>query len=149
MMAEQVKIDWKSFLASADLIESNLRFMGSMPKSLEFKSVLAIGRGGFILGSILSHKLELPLAAIITTRYSVDHKAGEIKVSPIIGSLEFPVLIVDDIVDDGTTLKSVIKAISAEGRYMAVSTVTKITLPNLFAPISVDKGSWVVFPWEK
>ena len=124
--------------------------------------VVGILRGGMIPAIMLSHKLNVP---IIPLQWSLrDHKAQDLfAMNDIIHLLinRKNVLIVDDIVDSGATLKSIqAKIENAEHvketvftglKYAALLTNNEhIGLVDYTAGTINRKNDkrWVVFPWE-
>lgn len=77
--------------------------------------VVAPARGGLLFGVIASHKLNVPL---MTLHYSSKEGAGDDKnhsnVLPDLGSAK-TVLLVDDIIDSGKTMKEIVEAYASQG----------------------------------
>ena len=97
-------------------------------QQLDCEFILGIPRGGLVLATMLSYRLDLPL-----------HIAGE----PISDS---KVLVVDDIADTGKTLERVLKNLSHSivltMHYHQQSTIEP------YAWLYEKKDKWVVYPWE-
>ncbi len=97
-------------------------------EQLDCELILGIPRGGLVLATMLSYRLDLPL-----------HIAGE----PISDS---KVLVVDDIADTGKTLERVLKtlphSIVFTMHYHQQSTIEP------YAWLYEKKDKWVVYPWE-
>ena len=108
------------FMAGVYKITNKLK-----PNLHKYKDILAIPRGGYILGVILSHRLNLPM----TTRLKVG-----------------TTLVVDDICDTGDTL--------AEYKYndkvvlMAKDKGIKNT-ENLIYAFNIGDTVWVKYWWEE
>ena len=98
-------------------------------EQLDCELILGIPRGGLVLATMLSYRLDLPL-----------HIAGE----PISDS---KVLVVDDIADTGKTLERVLKtlphSIVFTMHYHQQSTIEP------YAWLYEKKDKWVVYPWEE
>lgn len=81
--------------------------------------VLCIMMGGLHATAELTKRLDFPLQIdyLQATRYGLDTHGGELiwKVSPEIDLSGRHVLIVDDILDEGATLQTVLNAIHAQG----------------------------------
>jgi len=97
-------------------------------EQLDCELILGIPRGGLVLATMLSYRLDLPL-----------HIAGE----PISDS---KILVVDDIADTGKTLKTVLKNLSHSivltMHYHQQSTIEP------YAWLYEKKDEWIVYPWE-
>ena len=97
-------------------------------EQLDCELILGIPRGGLVLATMLSYRLDLPL-----------HIAGE----PISDS---KILVVDDIADTGKTLKTVLKNLSHSivltMHYHQQSTIEP------YAWLYEKKDKWIVYPWE-
>ena len=100
----------------------------------EFDAIVAISRGGNIIGTILSHRTRLPLEVI-----KKDH----------VLSFRGKVLIVDDIADTGSTLLHVISNLKSGTSYKTATLHAQPHSkhkPNYF--VSTVRN-WVVYPYEK
>jgi len=153
---EKVRITWEQCFGAVSVIETQIRAMSNNAP----QSILAIGRGGFILGTMLSHKLDLPLAAVLTKGYDKNDKAlPKVEVSNIIGDLVSSVLICDDVFDSGKTFKAVLQndlrlsdpttivaviATKQSGKYVK----DFLKIEHFIAPIKVKPEKWCMFPWE-
>jgi len=78
-----------------------------------FDQILCLARGGLRVGDVFSRVFKLPLAILATSSYR-EHAGliqGELDIAPFItmtqGTLSGRVLLVDDLVDSGDTLKGV------------------------------------------
>ena len=112
---------WNTFIEDTDFLANNLASL-----KFNFKNIYGIPRGGLILATILSHKLELPLI-LSSSKISAE------------------TLVVDDISDSGKTLEKIIK-----NKHVIVATLwttenTKVT-PYVWCRIKTTK--WIIFPWE-
>jgi hypoxanthine phosphoribosyltransferase len=149
---KSLKISWNQFFSSVKMLESQIKFMNTMQPGTKFNSILAIGRGGLILGTILSHRLNLPLNVVMIERYTKENKPGNnIKVSKTSGPISYPVLVVDDIIDDGTTINEVIKLLDPNKPYSIAVLVNKSPGigSSVLTTITGLKDVWVEFPWEE
>ena len=104
-----------------------LELINKIPKN-KYKNILAIPRGGMMIGIYLSHYLDIPM---IVNKKDINSK---------------DTLIVDDLVDTGSTLKEYsekkfdIAVIYYKPRSIVVPTYFVEQVPNNF---------WIVFNWEK
>ncbi len=119
---------------------------------VQFDHIIALVRGGSLIGTILSHALGTPLT---NTQYSSVHGKGEADCS-ILNNLPRiygeRLLIVDDICDSGYSLREVVAEYESRGHDVTTYTVyyrntpESVHLPNY--SIELLDNSWVVFPWE-
>lgn len=129
-----------------DNVEDSVDFIAKYVSSdLDF--IVAIARGGLVPGTMLSHRLGLPLKIINIQRYDGD------------GVLDIPThirylmetkksLVVDDINDTGQTLKIVRDSI--KNPEMEIVTLFKKHGTIMWdIPAVAITNSWIVFPWEQ
>lgn len=130
----------------------------------EFKPdhIVAISRGGNVLGTIISYKLEIPLTVY-------DPKRQKLADFKYIDWLNDTVLFVDDINDSGNTIEQFkIAVITTRKGYYGDSWTTIFSLDNIrfltlfnnlsskstvhYSMIEIDKAKipdiWINFPWE-
>jgi len=118
----------------------------------KFDAVIAISRGGLLLGRILSGVLNLPMA-VISAKYSDDKKEYLIddKVS-FLYKLQGDVLLVDDLLEDVSLwiLKSIkknhpsVKEISLAGIFYKTSNDFK---PDFYIN-NIQSNMWILFPYQ-
>lgn len=118
----------------------------------EYQCLLAVARGGTIVGTMLSHILKMPMAVIISESYE-EQKQKEVKLSEVIlppsvkdKSIK-DVLIVDDLLDTGRS------HVAIKERYKDWSFDTavlyhkeKCSRPTYWVKKIVG---WIEFPYEK
>ncbi len=100
----------------------------------EFDYIVAINRGGNIIGTLLSHKTRLPL--VVMDKEEVPDVRGKI-------------LIVDDISDTGRTLMKVISNLQSGTSYRTATLHVQPhthQVPNYFVATT---RVWVVYPYER
>jgi hypoxanthine phosphoribosyltransferase len=128
-----------------------------LKSKIPFKTVLALGRGGLILGVSLSHKLNIDFAAVMAQRYSKENKAqGSTQIGNIAfhknNKLRYPLLICDDLVDEGITLKDVVARIRSKSSYKNIiktATFFRKSWSAITPDFYIEKEDrWVVFPYE-
>jgi len=142
------KISWKKFESLTKKI--NLRmFKGWKPKS-----VLAIGRGGLVLGAIVSHKFNIPMSIILAKSYKKRKPTGQVTLSKIIGIFREPILLVDDVKDTGDTLATIL--INLKQRYMyddirvlCVVDKQRFPHPKVYSLMKAEPDPYIIFPWEE
>lgn len=105
--------------------------------------ILALGRGGFVPGVILSHKLGIPLVPLMwqTRDGSMQQQY----------TATTRTLIIDDINDSGQTLADVTsKCLFPHGHLTAVlinKTSSSFKKVDFYAEVG-DDNVWYEFPWE-
>lgn len=120
---------------------------------LVFDAVFAPSRGGLVLGTRLSHELNIPLG-IIDYQTRVDFRCEEqprLAINPLQNNKGF-VLIVDEIIDSGRTINEIKKqfAIDYPDITYIVASIYKMD-PNeddIYIR-EMQKDDWIYFPWEK
>ena len=108
------------------------------------EQIVAIGRGGFVVGVHLSHKLDLPLIPLM--HQTRDGQTNEKIVT------DKHTLIVDDINDTGKTLSDVCFNNVWNGSYRVAVLVHKnhsdFQAVDYYGTRS-DNDDWISFPWER
>ncbi|MGF1601959.1 MAG: phosphoribosyltransferase [Thermosynechococcaceae cyanobacterium] len=122
-----------------------------------FDQIICLARGGLRIGDILSRIYDCPLAILATSSYQ-DHQRGTLTIAPTLTmttpQLGKQILLVDDLVDSGQTLKQTLVWLqqhteAAEIRtavlwYKAVS----IIRPDYFVNYLAD-NPWIHQPFEQ
>jgi len=112
-----------------------------------------IGTNGFRVGAALYSKADpdiikrVNLAYIRVQHYKGRHRQTRVLLSPMVGKVEGPILIIDDIIDSGDTILSVRKKIRNAKSDIAV------LFRKPWAKVKPDyylreTDKWVVFPWD-
>lgn len=113
---------------------------------LKFNSVLGIGRGGAVLGIILSHTFNKPFF-YLQVRY-IDVKRGLIEIGwSMLPEILPPVLIVDDLVDTGRTMLGIVEHLKEQ---KVLTAVLYLKPQSIYVPDCWVKKTeaWVVFFYE-
>ena len=97
-------------------------------QNLNCEFILGIPRGGLVLATMLSYRLDLPL-----------HLVSE----PI---RDNKVLVVDDIADTGQTLERVLKNLSRSITFTMHHHRQSVVTPHAWLHEKTDE--WIVYPWE-
>lgn len=106
----------EEFLGAEGYIRLTRQLVRMLSKS-RFDSVLGIGRGGAVLGTILSHTFNKPFL-YQQARY-IDVKRGLIELGDSPEILP-PVLVVDDLVDTGRTMAGIVERLRKQKVLTAV-----------------------------
>lgn len=119
-----------------------------------YSCIVPVVRGGLAPAVMLSHRLKLPLGAIIHARsYGDDHlkTAPAVFYVPLVGALDMRrALIVEDIVDTGDTLNAIAEH-PVYGKCDVFALVEKKRSAfrgRLHAGMIDASDAWIVFPWE-
>lgn len=113
--------------------------------------VLGIARGGVVPAVYLSHALDIAFYVVNIGSYTENNKQGELKTNqPLPEFNGKDILIVDDLVDTGDTMKFLLDKYSVANRVKTAVLYNKqasIISPDYFVEI-FDKEEWIEFPWE-
>jgi hypothetical protein len=148
-MVEKERLEWQEYILLIKLLSKKLNFTP--------KSILAIGRGGFIPAVMLSHQFNIRPSVVLAKSYIKD-KREEIIVSNIISlpgeEMVPPVLVVDDISDSGYTLMAMDKILKDLGMKHRRSYFFATIFYKPWSKIEPDfyakkTEKWIVFPYER
>ncbi len=150
-MPTKIYLGWAEFEEAVQFIALKLRKSNYSPDI-----IVAIARGGLILGVRLSHILKIPMRSIHMVFY--DEKDNRLEKPKLLIPLRSEkdvkgkkVLLVDDIADTGLTLKNAVEYLKSLGaEEIKIATIaykpSSIIVPDIFLFVT---SKWVVFPWEK
>jgi len=141
-------LTWRNFEKACRKLAYQIRC------SYDPECILAIARGGLIVSVRLSHMLDVRCLAFTSVEYYREPgvKAGrpKLEVPPTGEYIGKRVLLVDDIIDTGDTVKLIIDLLRGKIRDLRIAALTfkpwSSIKPNYygFGPVK----EWVVFPWE-
>jgi len=133
----------EEFLGAEGYIRLTRQLIRMLNKA-SFNSVLGIGRGGAVLGVILSHAFNKPF--LHQQAHYIDVKRGLIKLGDTLETLP-PVLVVDDLVDTGRTMLGVVERLSKQKILTAVlySKPWSTYKPDFWV---ARTEAWIVFWYE-
>ncbi len=150
---KHVPVSWEQVVSWCETIAKQL-------KGKNFKSILAIARGGLVPARILSTLLDdLPIWVITCRRYT-GTTPGPIKIfgTEVIKHTIPPVLLVDEICDAGKTIQTVSillqrKKVPFEVAVLLVKAKSKKLVDIHYSAGLVDTDPtrperWYVFPWD-
>lgn len=140
---------WNQVYSSLTKLAEAVRKSGFEPEV-----IVGVSRGGLIPARIMSDLLETPKLANVTAEFYVD--VAETKREPTITQpVSLPVrrrkvLVVDDLVDTGKSLKLVDSHLKSQGASeVRIATIYRkpwsITVPHYYVE---ETRCWLVFPWE-
>ena len=113
----------------------------------KFQAVIGIANGGLNISTKVAAGLGLPHSSVHISFYDGTVKRKE----PQIILTDKPtknVLIVDDLIDEGNTLKAFDEVYGLEGNAVAVLFWNK---KSFFVPdfyVAEKPNAWIIFPWE-
>ena len=139
-----LQISWEIFESLCIKLNKKIKY--------DLDYVLCINSGGLLAGKLLAEYKKKPLVVISARSYD-GVKRKDLKVGSI-SSLERisgKVLIVDDLVDSGYTMKAVVELVKTFQEVKDIKTATLIYKPvSIFKPDFYVKetSKWVKFPYE-
>jgi len=147
MTKKTYNYNWKEF--DSDCIRLVKKVRRYRPKT-----IVALARGGLPLGVKLSHLLKKQLMIISVKSYNEKKKLTNTVMlnSSYTSPLQSPVLIVDECVDSGTTLKIVadhFKALGVEVKTAVLVYKNQSTIKPDYFIKEIHNETWTVFPWEE
>lgn len=155
---KKVELSWEWFERSAQAMAQRCKGrLGGDGKGAD--GLIVLGRGGMTLGCRLSHLLNIPLAgAVIMSRYktptaeTTEPPVDGVVISPYVLSRGGPVLLVDNIISEGMTLKLALQALEKAGlsrsRVLACALLARGEHPGIIGARVPDTDAWYEFPWE-
>jgi len=146
------KISWKQIEIGCKSLVSQIQKFGFKPDV-----IIAISRGGTVIGTILSHLLGCDMAVVSTKRYADEAEVGHGYESneQIAFHRKFKkdeqILLVDDIWDDGKTLCETYAWLSHILKHNSIRIAvlyTKSKNPKTYYYKKVKKEVWITMPWD-
>lgn len=147
-------VDWKEY---CNLIK---RLSDKITPELpihQFDQILCLARGGMLLGDALSRIYDLPLSVLFTSSYRIAEQKGELYIDNQIAKqnnmLGKRILLVDDLVDSGTTLEGVVQYLKEHHQVEYIKTATlwaktsSVVMPDYCVEYTTSKD-WIVQPFE-
>jgi xanthine phosphoribosyltransferase len=134
-------VSWQELHRDAKALAWRLSEMGG------FAGVVAITRGGLVPAAIVARELDLRLIDTICVA-SYDHQTqGEVKILKAPGGAGDKLLIVDDLVDTGATLK-VVRQLLPKAHYATIyaKPAGRPLVDTYVTEVSQD--TWIFFPWD-
>uniref|UniRef100_A0A7J3X4U8 Phosphoribosyltransferase n=1 Tax=Thermofilum pendens TaxID=2269 RepID=A0A7J3X4U8_THEPE len=142
-------LGWKEFYEKALALALVIKDEGYKPDI-----IVAIARGGWVLGRILSDALGVRETASITIQYyrgiRCRDETPHISQTATSAVRERKVLLVDDVADTGTTLNLAMRELEKAGASVVRTTTLFVkewtrNLPDYYLEVVRE---WVVFPYE-
>lgn len=122
-------------------------------EDLKFDVVVGLSRGGLYPAVCISHHFEVPMGVMSISRYNDDNKPGKISIDGYCGKdfgLDKTILIVDDIIDEGTTMITAKAIWSSQLKVITASLYVKERSDHLvdYPLVPIPNDYWIVFPYE-
>lgn len=136
----------------ADVQELANRYLETNPNPPH--AIVAIGRGGFIPGVILSHLFKCSLIPCSTSSYK-KQKKGRVNITAypqLDGTYQKKLLVLDDLSDTGDTLERIKDCcIQCAGKFVETASLYIKTgtnhIPDYWCR-EFSRETWLQFPWE-
>lgn len=138
----------KFHISWEDMAEMSDKLAGILwPRRDEFKTIIAITRGGMVPAAIVARRLDIKYIDTVGISSYEDKIQGEVQVIKTIPGNGEGCLVIDDLVDRGTTAQVI--------RQMLPKSVIAVLYAKPsgkpFADIAVKdipQDVWIEFPWE-
>ena len=118
-----------------------------LPRRDEFRTIIAITRGGMVPAAIIARRLDIKYIDTVGISSYEDKTQGQIQVIKTVPGNGEGCLVIDDLVDQGTTAQTV--------RQMLPKSVIAVLYAKPsgrpFADIAIKEipqNVWIAFPWE-
>ncbi len=135
-------ISWEDAAALADALAAQLA-----PRRDEFRTIIAITRGGMVPAAIVARRLDITYVDTIGISSYEDQTQGEVRVIKTVPGNGEGCLVIDDLVDRGTTAQMVRQMLPKS--FIAVLYAKPSGKP--FADLAMEdvpQDVWIEFPWE-
>lgn len=121
--------------------------------------IVGVVRGGLIPATLISYKLDIPVCSLQWNCRDLNQTRDYDQLKEIMLKSKTGIIIVDDILDSGTTLREIdfYASMFARDNSETWSTVnyavcikrtdTNSPVPNLMVGEDLDNFEWVFFPW--
>lgn len=114
---------------------------------VDYTYIVGLTRGGLIPAVVLSHKLGVPMLA---SNWATDRKKPSITLMDILDNPRNKVLLVDEILDSGNTIKSFMEMHGNTDVAVLVWNREQPVVPNYYVK-SIQRSifpDWIEFWWE-
>lgn len=148
-------VTWEGFEVALNNLAVDIRDSG-----IQFDQIVCVARGGMAVGDMLSRLFNVPIAVICASSYREEGgtRQGELSISKSIAmttdGLCKRILLVDDLVDSGKTLKAIKDLLQQDENVDVVTTAvlwkkseTQVE-PDFFAE-EIPADTWIELPAEK
>lgn len=116
-------------------------------------TIVGVARGGLPGAVMLSHMLEAEMVAVEANLYEGEDRGDEVTVGDFTMIPEGDVLIFDDVVDSGETMKEVYRMVDdvlGDGNGLTTAAINVKPDRKIDPEYWVEEtDEWVVYPWEE
>jgi len=134
-------VSWQELHRDAKALAWRMSEMGS------FTAVVAITRGGLVPAAIVARELDMRLIDTICVSTYEHMTQGEVKVMKVPAGDGTGLLVVDDLVDTGSTLREVRKLLPKAHYATVYAKPAGRPLVDTFIT-EVSQDTWIHFPWD-
>jgi xanthine phosphoribosyltransferase len=114
-----------------------------------YTGIVAISRGGLIPAAIIARELDVRLVeSVCVVTYQDEHRGEPVVTkAPVAAGDGTGFLIVDDLVDSGTTAR-VVRALLPKAHFACIyaKPLGRDTVDSFVTEVSQD--TWILFPWD-
>lgn len=144
--AKLLAISWDQFHRDAQALAARVQDAGP------FDAMVAITRGGLVAAAIVARVLRIRVIETVGVVSYDRTTQGEVTIvkaiAPEIAAMGRRLLIVDDLVDSGTTMQ-VVRALCPGAHVATVYAKPKGRALADTVLSEVPQDTWIVFPWEE
>ncbi|RLG13660.1 hypothetical protein DRN69_05240 [Candidatus Pacearchaeota archaeon] len=145
-MKNKLIYTWNQFDKDCNKLIRRIKYAKFKPAS-----IVAIATGGLPLGTVLRNRLKIPLIVISAKSYE-GMKRGSLVFNVSFSSpIKSPVLLVDEVIDSGVTMKSIFRYITSLGIQVKTATLfykqSANFKPDWYINIA-EEEKWIKFCWE-
>lgn len=134
--------NFKEFKDSINILHQQIKNSG-----INYHYVIGLSRGGLVPGVAISHKLDVPF---IPVKWSTTEKKGNIEVMDLAENPRNNLLVIDDILDSGVTMKTFLDYHGKMDVGVIYYNTEQIVVPNYYVR-SIKRSvfpDWIDFWWE-
>lgn len=150
-MNDKMSITWYEYVDACYKLANKIK-----EKELDKVPIIAISRGGFLPGLIISHHNENPKVQVLgVSSYNdvmdIPQRRHKTYINQTPTSINPEVLVIDDLVDTGNTLTKVKEYFDKKNTKVYTAVVYSKN-PDYKVDVSykeIDPKKWIIFPYEK
>ena len=134
-------LSWGEFHSDSRALAGRLSSLGP------FDSIIAITRGGLVPAAIVAWELDIRLIDTVCISSYHDYEQGKAEILKKVAEDSKSVLVIDDLVDTGTTAALVREMLPKAHIATVYAKPAGMPLVDSFVT-EVSQDTWIVFPWE-
>jgi hypoxanthine phosphoribosyltransferase len=134
-------ISWRAIERLTDKITYDIKASGWLPDA-----IVGVARGGLVPAVMIAHALKVTRVATIQIASRIGYTGGPAKLVGSVPDLKGAVLIVDELIESGVTLK-LLNTLLPGARTACLYVKSETLAPDYFGA-GADKATWLDFPWE-